>query len=83
MTVDFTVPSVVTRTGLETWGCVKLDADGKVEGHAIDPEHKSGESAFDSAVEDRLAKTTNMEQPVPGHLTSMLVGKFVCATYRY
>jgi len=82
MTVDFTVPSVVTEEGLVTWGCVKLEDDGKVADRKIDPDHKSGSHAFNSAVWERLKQTTDMEAPVPGHLKSMLVGKFVCATYR-
>jgi hypothetical protein len=82
MTVDFTVPSVVVDKGLETWGCVKLDAAGKITDRSIDPEHKSKNHAFNSAVEDRLRLTKDMEQPVPEHLKKMLIGKFVCHPYR-
>ena len=48
---------------------------------AIDPEHKSRNHAFNSAVERRLDQTTDMDKPVPDKLKPMLVGKFVCATY--
>jgi hypothetical protein len=82
MTADFTIPSVVTDEGLVTWGCVKLDADGKILERKIDPENKSRNHAFNSAVSERLKQTTDMESAVPGHLVGMLVGKFVCATYR-
>ena len=81
MTTEFVVPSVVSDPNLMTWGCVKLDADGKIKDRALDPDHKSGSHAFNSAVEARLKKTTDMEQPVPNYLKAMLVGKFVCATY--
>lgn len=81
MTTEFVVPSVVSDHELKTWGCVKLDTDGKITDRAIDPEHKSKSHAFNSAVEARLKRTTDMEQPVPNYLKEMLVGKFVCATY--
>jgi hypothetical protein len=81
MTTDFVVPSVVSDKNLMTWGCVKLDADGKITDRAIDPEHKSPSHAMNSAVEERLKLTTDMEKPVPTNLKKMLVGKFVCATY--
>lgn len=81
MVTDFVVPSVVSDQGLTTFGCVKLDADGKITDRAIDPDHKSRSHAFNSAVEERLKLTTDMEKPVPSHLKKMLVGKFVCATY--
>jgi len=82
MTADFTIPSVVTEEGLLTWGCVKLDADGKILDRKIDPDHKSRSHAFNSAEGERLKQTTDMESAVPVHLRAMLVGKFVCATYR-
>jgi hypothetical protein len=37
MTTDFIVPSVVSDRALKTWGCVKLDADGKITDRALDP----------------------------------------------
>src|SRR6185369_12872971 len=61
MTVNFTVPSVITDQGLETWGCVKLDAEGKVVDWAVDPDHKSKSHAFNSAVEKRIHETTDMD----------------------
>jgi hypothetical protein len=82
MTVDFTVPSVVSEDGLLTWGCVMLDDSGRITDRKIDPDHKSRSHAFNSAVWERLKQATDMEAPVPDHLKSMLVGKFVCATYR-
>src|SRR5262245_12869188 len=81
MVTDFVVPSVVSDQTLSTWGCVKLDADGKIVDRALDPEHKSRSHAFNSAVEERLKRTTDMDKPVPNYLKAMLVGKFVCATY--
>ena len=81
MITDFVVPSVVSDASLVTWGCVKLDAEGKIVDRALDPDHKSSSHAFNSAVEARLKRTTDMEQPVPNYLKTMLVGKFVCATY--
>jgi hypothetical protein len=81
MTTEFVVPSVVSDPNLMTWGCVKLDAEGKITDRALDPDHKSRSHAFNSAVEARLERTTDMEQPVPNYLKAMLVGKFVCATY--
>ena len=81
MTSDFVVPTVVTDQSLETWGCVKLDENGKIADRAIDPEKKSKSHAFNSAVEDALKRATDMEKPVPNYLKAMLVGKFVCATY--
>jgi hypothetical protein len=81
MIVDFTVPSVVSDRSLKTWGCVKLNEDGRIVDRALDPDNKSRSHAFNSAVEERLRRTTDMEQPVPNHLKKMLVGKFVCATY--
>ena len=83
MIKDFTVPSVVTETGLETWGCVKLEEDGKIKDWKIDPDHKSKSHAFNSAVEDRLKQTTNMEQPVPDHLKKLLVEQYACVKFKY
>ncbi len=81
MTTEFFVPSVVSDIDLVTFGCVKLDAEGKIQDRALDPEHKSRSHAFNSAVQRRLDETTDMDKPVPNHLQKMLVGKFVCATY--
>ena len=81
MTTDFAIPTVVADQSLTTFGCVKLDTDGKITDRAIDPDHKSRSHAFNSAVEERLKLTTDMDKPVPSHLKKMLVGKFVCATY--
>ncbi len=81
MTTDFVVPTVVSDQSLVTWGCVKLDESGKITDRVIDPEKKSRSYAFNSAVEERLKLTTDMDKPVPSHLKKMLVGKFVCATY--
>jgi hypothetical protein len=81
MTKDFVVPSVVSDRKLKTWGCVKLDDDGKIMDRALDPDNKSRSHAFNSAVEAALKRTTDMEQPVPNHLKNRLVGKFVCVTY--
>ncbi len=81
MIVDFTVPTVVRDQKLTTWGCVKLDGEGRIQDRTIDPEHKSRSHAFNSAVEERLKQTTDMDKPVPNYLKPMLVGKFVCATY--
>lgn len=83
MIKDFTVPSVVTETGLETWGCVKLEEDGKVKDWKIDPDHKSGSHAFNSAVEDRLKQTTDMEEPVPDHLKRLLVEQYACVKFKF
>lgn len=83
MTKDFTVPSVVTETGLETWGCVKLEASGKMDEWKIDPDHKSRSHAFNSAVEDRLKQTTDMEQPVPDHLKPLLVEQYACVKFKF
>jgi hypothetical protein len=80
---DFTVPSVVTEEGLETWGCVRLKEDGKIDEWKIDPDHKSKSHAFNSAVEDKLKNTTDMEQPVPDHLKSLLVEQFACVRFKY
>jgi hypothetical protein len=81
MTTDFIVPTVVSDQSLLTWGCVKLDDGGKITDRKIDPEKKSRSYAFNSAVDERLKRTTDMDKPVPSHLKKMLVGKFVCATY--
>jgi hypothetical protein len=82
MTKDFTVPSVVTETDLVTWGCVRLAPDGKIKDREIDPDHKSRSHAFNSAVEDRLKKTTDMEQPVPEHLHKLLVEQYACVPFK-
>jgi hypothetical protein len=81
MTKEFVVPSVVSDTSLKTFGCVKLDEQGRIQDRALDPDHKSRSHAFNSAVERRLQETTDMDKPVPDKLKKMLVGKFVCATY--
>jgi hypothetical protein len=83
MIKDFTVPSVVTDTGLETWGCVKLADDGKIDEWKLDPDHRSKNHAFNSAVEDRLKATTDMEAPVPDHLKKLLVEQFACVKFKY
>lgn len=84
MTVDFTVPGTVPAgQGLETWGCVRLEADGRVADRKLDPEHKSRSYAFNSAVEDRLRKATDMDRRVPDHLKKVLVEQFACVPFRY
>ncbi len=82
MTTDFGVQSMVTTKGLETWGCVRIDGSGHIIDRSIDPEHKSRSYPFNSAVEERLRIATDMDKPVPAHLKKMLIGKFVCATFR-
>lgn len=80
---DLVVPSVVTETGLETWGCVKLHPDGRIAERAIDDDHKSGNRTFNRAVEERLRLTTDMDEPVPPHLVDLLVKRGICVPYRY
>jgi hypothetical protein len=81
MVKDFVVPSVVSDSSHKTWGCVKLDDSGKIVERKVDPEHKSRSHAFNSAVEERLRLTTDMDKPVPNHLKKLLVENFACATY--
>jgi hypothetical protein len=81
MTKDFTVPTVVTAQGLQVWGCVKLDASGKILDRHVHPDHKSKSYALNSAVEARLKDTTNMEAPVPDKLKHQLVDIGICAIY--
>jgi hypothetical protein len=81
MTKDFVVPTLVTDTSLKTWGCVKLDENGKIVDREIDKEHKSRSHAFNSAVEERLKEATDMDKPVPSHLKHLLVEQGACATY--
>jgi hypothetical protein len=81
---DLEVPSTVPEgTNLETWGCLKLSPDGKVANVQLDPEHKSGNAAFNSAVLRRLKLTTDMDKPVPDKLKGDLVEKWACVPYRY
>jgi hypothetical protein len=81
MTKDFVVPTLVSDTTLKTWGCVKLDDSGKIVDREIDKEHKSRSHAFNSAVEERLKESTDMDKPVPSHLKHLLVEQGACATY--
>ena len=76
---DLTVPSIVPAGGLETWGCVKLNAAGKIVDRELPEEHRSANKSFNRAVEERLKQTSDMEQPVPKHL----VGRWLCVPYRY
>ncbi len=80
---DLLVPSVVSEGGLESWGCVKLDARGEIVERAVPDDHKSKNRTFNRAVEERLKITTNMEQEVPAHLHDQLVEKWLCVPYRY
>jgi hypothetical protein len=81
MTKDFVVPTLVSDTTLKTWGCVKLDENGKIVFREIDKDHKSRSHAFNSAVEERLKETTDMDKPVPPNLKHLLVEQGACATY--
>ena len=60
-----------------------LSPDGKVANVQLDPEHKSGNAAFNSAVLRRLKLTTDMEKPVPDNLKGDLVEKWACVPYKY
>jgi len=81
---ELEVPSTVPEgTNLETWGCIKLAGDGKVANVELDPEHKSGNAAFNSAVLRRLKQTTDMDKPVPDNLKGTLVENWACVPYRY
>ncbi len=81
---DLEVPSTVPEgTGLETWGCVRLSADGKVADVELDPKHKSDNAAFNSAVLRRVKLTTNMESAVPPNMISQLVEEYLCVPFRY
>jgi hypothetical protein len=81
---ELEVPSTVPEgTHLETLGCIKLNADGSVANVELDPEHKSNNAAFNSAVLRRLKQTTAMEKPVPDKLRVTLVENWACVPYRY
>jgi len=80
MITDFVIPSTV-EPGQTAWGCVQLDASGKIVDRKLDPDHKSTSHAYNSAVEERLEKTTDMEAPVPAHLKPLLVDQFACVIF--
>jgi len=81
---ELEVPSTVPEgQGLVTYGCIKLRADGSIANRQLDPDSKSNNPAFNSAVLRRLQQTTDMEQPVPENLRDMLVEKWACVPYRY
>ncbi len=81
MTVDFVVPTVVTAK-VAAWGCVKLDDGGKIAERFVDPQHKSRSAAFNSAVEERLRRTSDMDKPVPNHLKELLVRQGACVIFK-
>jgi len=81
MTVDFVVPTVVTAK-VAAWGCVKLDVSGKIAERFVDPQHKSRSAAFNSAVEERLRRTSDMDKPVPSHLKELLVKQGACVIFK-
>lgn len=80
---ELMVPTVVTDSGLETLGCVRLDPDGRISERSIDKENKSRNATFNRAVEERLKATTDMDEPVPAHLHDLLVKRGICVPYRY
>ena len=49
----------------------------------LDPEGKSGNAAFNSAVLRSIKEASGMEQPVPPHLKQMLVEQGACVTFKY
>ena len=78
---NFEVPSTVPDgQGLRTLGCVRLRPDGKVADFSI--EDKSAVPAFNSAVTRSLRTAPQMEQPVPSHLTAMLVEQLLCFEFK-
>jgi hypothetical protein len=81
MSVDFVVPTVVTAK-VAAWGCVKLDDSGKIAERLVDPQHKSRSAAFNSAVEERLRRTSDMDKPVPTHLKELLVRQGACVIFK-
>jgi len=83
MVHDFTVPSLVSPRSLETLGCVKLDAHGKIVVREVPTSHKSGEPTFDRAVEERLRQTPDTMKPVPEELMELLTKKGICVVYSY
>jgi hypothetical protein len=84
MTEHFEVPSTVEEgKGLRTFGCVKLNPDGSIAEAFLDPDGKSGNAAFNSAVLRSVKEASGMEQPVPAHLKQMLVEQGACATFKH
>lgn len=68
---------------VEAWGCVRVDAGGEIVDYLLDPEHRSGHARFDAAVEKSLILSKQLHgDPVPEELKPILLGKYVCATFR-
>lgn len=86
LTADFEVPTLVTETGLEAWGCVRLDAEGRIVERDVPAEHRSRSKTFNRAVAERLRKAPDMENAVPRddpELYDLLVKRGICVTFRY
>jgi hypothetical protein len=82
MEKNLVIPVTVKDESLETLGCVRLDASGKIVERVVPPEYRSRNHAFNQAVEEALKHTTDMEAPVPAHLVKLLVENPICKRYR-
>ena len=81
---DVEVPSTVPEgTGLVTEGCIMLTPDGKVANVQLNPDKKSSNAAFNSAVLRRLKLTTDMDKPVPANDRATVVEGWACVPYTY
>jgi outer membrane biosynthesis protein TonB len=73
------VPSTVTDTALEAAACVRLSPDGKIADFRIE---KSGNATFDAAVERAVKQASDMEAPVPDHLSGGLTKEGLCFAFK-
>jgi hypothetical protein len=76
----WTLPSFERTADLVTWGCVKLEGDGRiVEREIVQP---SGSATLDRSVAVALERATDMEEPVPAHLRALLTEQGICFAFR-
>jgi hypothetical protein len=84
MQEHYEVPTNVPEgTGLTAWGCVSLNPDGTVRDAKVDPEHRSANATFNSAVLRTVKQTSNMPSAVPKHLKEQLVEGYQCVEFKH
>ncbi|RMH39006.1 MAG: hypothetical protein D6689_17980 [Deltaproteobacteria bacterium] len=69
------IPTLATNPGA-VLGCVRLDPSGKIVAREV--RERSGDATLDRSVVEALRNATDMDKPVPPHLTDLLTKKGVC-----
>ena len=73
------VPSLETRGGVAL-GCVRLAADGSIDERKL--WKPSGNQNLNRSVDQALRDASDMDKPVPSHLTNLLIVQGICFRFK-